>query len=408
MGIFNFLNKKPQVTELAATEKALTKKGNSYVPAIAPKSISQTRKDIKNWTDALNMAQNVDQPKRFPLYNLYREIMLDLHLQSQVNNRLLKTLAQSFVIKDASGTINVELTALLNSKKWVNDVNKAIVETRFYGHSMGEFNYVNNQLTFDLIPRQNVDPLKGLLYFDYTEDKFIKYREIKEYNSWLLEFGSNDDFGLLNGVVPHVLFKKFAQSCWSELCEIYGIPPRVLKTNTQDKTLVSRGEKMLTDMGSAAWFIIDQTEAFEWAKGVDTNGDVYKNLIQLCNNEMSMGISGANVGQDTVNGSNSKETISVGLLEELIQSDLFLIEQYWNSKIIPALKLLGIITQDVTFGYPPAEDLDALWKRTTEAANFLEVDPKWVNDTFGVKVVGAKKESESAKLNLNINPDFFV
>ncbi|WP_446662918.1 phage portal protein family protein, partial [Flavobacterium psychrophilum] len=35
---------------------------------------------------------------------------------------------------------------------------------------------------------------------------------------------------MLNKAVSHVLFKRFAQSCWSELCEIYGIPPRVLKT----------------------------------------------------------------------------------------------------------------------------------------------------------------------------------
>ena len=36
-----------------------------------------------------------------------------------------------------------------------------------------------------------------------------------------IQYIFNYDYGLLNKAVPHVLFKKFAQSCWSELCEIY-------------------------------------------------------------------------------------------------------------------------------------------------------------------------------------------
>jgi hypothetical protein len=384
------------------------KKAPNYVATIAPKSISRTRQDIKHWNDALNLANNVDQPKRYALYNLYDNILIDLHLQSQINNRMLKSLAQPFLINDLKGAKNEELTALLQNKKWVYQINKAILETVYFGHSLGEFNYANNDITFNVLPRQNVDPANGYLFKDYADDKKIKYRDEKEFGSWLIEFGNIKDYGLLNGCVPHVLMKRFAQSCYSELCEIYGIPPRVLKTNTQDRTMVSRGEKMLKDMGSAAWFIIDENESFEFAQGVATNGDVYRGLLTVCNNEMSMGISGTVVGQDTKNGSNSKEKTSIGILQDLVDSDLSLIEQAWNSTVIPALQILGIISGDAVFAYPPAEDLDKLWKMTTEAANFLEIDPVWVKDTFGVAVIGPKKVTEPAKLSLNLDPDFFV
>ncbi|EKT4520797.1 DUF935 family protein, partial [Flavobacterium psychrophilum] len=243
---------------------------------------------------------------------------------------MLKTLSQPFLIKDLKGNLDQDLTSLLQNEKFIYQVNKAILQTVYYGHSLGEFDYVNGRLVFNLIPRQNVDPVNGYIFKDYTDDKKIEYRLQKEYGSWLIEFGNNKDFGLLDGCVPHVLFKRFAQSCYSELCEIYGIPPRVLKTNTQDRTMVARGEKMLKDMGSAAWFIIDENETFEFAQGVSTNGDVYKNLMQFCNNELSMGISGAVVGQDTKNGSNGKEKTSIGILQDLIDSDLSLIEQTWN------------------------------------------------------------------------------
>lgn len=242
------------------------------------------------------------------------------------------------------------------------------------------------------------------MYFDYADEKGINYREIPEYGTWLMEFGDKNDLGLLNNAVPHVLFKRFAQSCWSELCEIYGIPPRYMKTNTNDPGMLKRAERMMRDMGSAAWFIIDESEQFEFAQTTATNGDVFNNLIRLCDNQNSLLISGAIIGQDTKNGSRSKDESSQGMLAVLIDSDLSLIEQYWNSVIIPGLLNIGIISKPLTYSYPKAENLDELWTRTKEAATFLEINPEWVKTTFGIDVLGAKKEANTAqKLQL----DFF-
>ena len=100
--ILDIINIALGTTNLAAGTGTTTqtKKGNSYVPTIAPKTISQTRQDIKNYTDAKNMFLNVDNPKRYPWHNLLDNIMVDLHLQSQINNRMLKSLSQPFLIKD--------------------------------------------------------------------------------------------------------------------------------------------------------------------------------------------------------------------------------------------------------------------------------------------------------------------
>lgn len=412
--IGNFLSnpfgKKVNTAELAANTNPVPKgTGKNYVSGIVPKTVTQTRKDIKEWLNAQQMATAAENAKRYPLYNLYAEIQKDLHLRSQINNRMLKSLSRAFVIKDKNGKIDDDLTALLNNQDWVYGINKAILETVYNGHSLIELNYVNDKLSTSLIPRQNVDPVTGLIFLDYTDDgKKIEYRKQKEYGSWLMEFGDYKDLGLLNGCVPHVLFKRFGQSCWSELAEIYGIPPRVMKTNTQDRVMVNRAKQMMTDMGSAAWFIIDDSESFEFAKGVSTNGDVYKNLITLCNNEMSMGISGAVVGQDTANGSNAKESTSISIVQDLVDSDLTLLEQHWNSTVIPGLVLLGIVPEGVVFGFDQTEDLGQLWKMTVEAANFLEVDPEWVKTKFGIEVTGTKKADTSSKLSLNIGDGFFV
>ncbi|OXA83705.1 hypothetical protein B0A56_00755 [Flavobacterium columnare NBRC 100251 = ATCC 23463] len=372
---------------------------------IAPKSVARTRQDIASWNRALTMARKAENPKRWQLYNLYDEIMLDALLKSQIENRTLKSLAQAFTLSDEKGVIDEEATNLLQNQIWVNEINKQILNTRYFGHSLVEFNYNDKGvLTVLLIPRQNVDPVQGLFYKDYSEDKGYNYQLMPEYGTWLVEFGDANDLGLLNNAVPHVLFKRFAQACWSELCEIYGIPPRYMKTNTNDPNMVRRAERMMKDMGAAAWFIIDESEKFEFAQTTATNGDVYNNLITLCNNENSLLISGAIIGQDTKNGSRSKDESSQDMLQTLVDSDLSLLEQYWNSTIIPALLNIGILSKPLVFSYPKAKNLDVLWERTKDAFQKYDVNPEWIKDTFGIDVIGFSRDNQnSQKLNL----DFF-
>lgn len=397
---------KKQAANLAA--KTVTGQTTKPIFSVAEKSISRTRQDIKNWNEALDMARKDAEKKWYPLQLIYNEIIMDALLRSQIQNRINKSIAATFQFTDLNGTANEELTNLLQNATWVTDLNRYILQSGYYNHSLTEFRYINGVLQTVLIPRTNVEPVEGLFFADYSEDKFIKYREMKEYGSWILEFGTPGELGLLNNCIPHVLMKRFAQSCWSELCEIYGIPPRVMKTNTHDRTMVSRAEKMMKDMGAAAWFIIDGSEEFEFAKGVDTNGDVYKNLIQLCNNEMSMLIQGGVIGQDTANGNRSKEEVSQNLLADLVNSDLALLEQYWNSTVIPALQSIGVLPANIVFSYPKAKDLASLWKMTTEALQHYDVEPEWIADNFGIPVTPKKATAQTAPLSLSLGGDFFA
>lgn len=386
-------------------------KAPKYTASIAPKSVARTRQDIAGWNKALLQTKLEDNPKWYLLQHLYDEIGLDALLTSQYENRKLKALAERIVLKKPNGEVDEEQSKLLNNSIFAKEINRHILDSRYRAHSLVELSFNEDRvLQVDLIPRANIDPLNGVLYPDYTEDKKIYYRETAEYGTWLLEFGEKKDLGLFNSAVPHVLFKRFAQSCWSELCEIYGIPPRVMKTNTQDPAMVKRAERMMRDMGAAAWFIIDESEKFEWAAAATTNGDVYNNLINLCNNEISLLITGAVIGQDTQNGSRSKDESGQEMLENLIDSDLRMLEQYWNSTVIPALIKLGVLKGELVYGYEQTEDLDQLWKMTSEALPYYEVDPVWIKDKFGIEVEGKREQYQQNTLNLvnrSIETDFF-
>lgn len=357
-----------------------------YIRNIIPKTISRTRSDIATWRSALRSADNVDNPRRTRLMNLYDDVMLCAHLTSQIELRQKATLLTPFEIK-IDGAIDEEATAALNAAEWVTELNKHILDSVMFGHTLVELTTTRNQtepIAVSLVPRQNVIPEKATLLFREDDNKGLQYREVREFGNFILEFGKDHDYGLLNKAVPHVLFMRFAQSCWSELCEIYGIPPRFIKTDTQDPEMLDRAEAMLRDMGAAAYFIIDRTEEFQFAKGADTNGDVYNNLIALCKEAVSVLVNGAVIGQDTVNGNRSKEESSIRLFEKLVMADRKMLAGYWNSTVIPALVYIGILPVGSMFSWQQEEDIEKLWAMVVQLLQFKDVPNDWIEEKFGI------------------------
>lgn len=403
-----------QYHSLAVADQPRVKRGqgNSKPLAWTLRATDNTRKDINDWRNAIKLTEATEHPSNAKLQTIYKNIMEDALLTSQVENRKTKLFGMDFHLKNENGEINEEQTKILTDDVPFRQLTTAILETIYYEYSLVQLNWEENiegtsVLKCESLPRTNIVPQDGTFIPDLADSyKRIPYREAPEYGIWWLEFGSAKERGLLNKATPHVLMKSFAQSCWAELCEIYGIPPRYMKTNTQDPNMLKRAEMMMRDMGAAAWFIIDETEEFNFAQGVSTNGDVYNGLIRLCNNENSMLISGAIIGQDTVNGNYSKEESSQKMLDALALTDVVLVEENWNNIVLPALRKLGVITGDVTFAFEIPEDLEALWGKVKEAMNNYEFDVDWLNEKFNLKITGVKQAPTFG--GLNAGESFFV
>ncbi len=394
--ISGYFNRKSETRKLAAatSQKEKVKRYLEYVE----KATARTRQDIAAWNRALSMT-NSDDPRNFSLQLLFDDVDIDALLTSQIQNRIQMVLSRPFRLVKEDKTEDEEATNTLTGMAATRKLTATMLEAIFFGYNLAELALaidVAGKMTYQvsIIPRTNVVPQKGFFYPDYSEDKKIAYREMKEYGTWILEFDSGTR-GLINKAIPHVLMKRFAQSCWSELCEIFGIPPRVLSTNTQDPNMLRRAEKMMSDVGAAAWFIIDDTEKLSFANGTVTDGAVYANLINLCSNEISLLISGAVVGQDTKNGNRSKEEASQNLLVNLANSDMTLVEDWWNSVALPALTSLGIINgAGLRFEFEAAKDLEQLWKFTSGSLDRYKIDPEWMKKTFGVEITGEREGSD--------------
>ncbi|MFC0182758.1 DUF935 family protein [Pseudarcicella hirudinis] len=358
------------------------------------KSVFQTRQDINSWKRAEAAYNNAEYPQNFLIQILFDEVLKDARLASQINNRIQQVLSATFVLKNKGGEVDEEATKTLSKHPLFRSLTKSGLDSIYRGYSLIELLFdQDGNLTAEDLPRTNIIAQKGIFLKDWNDQDGIKYREMTEFGTWILEYNSKE-IGLINKAVSHVLFKRFAMACWSELCEIYGIPPRVMKTNTSDDGMLKRAEQMMQDMGSAAWFIIDEDESFEFADNVTTKGEVYQNLIQLCNDEMSMLISGAIVGQDTKNGSNAKEKASQDLQWYLVQDDMKLSELQWNLINLPALAKHGIIPDGLTLEFEKAEDITQLWTFTKDAMSFYDFDIEWLNNKFGLNIVESKKSNQ--------------
>lgn len=370
---------------------------------------SQAKRDIADWRDAIRQTKLVQNPKFYLLQDLYEMIEEDTMLSSQVANRIEQTVSAPFELIDGKDAVNDDQTKRLAELPCIMDIIRGILESNSHGYTIQELERVGDSIVLYDIPRRNIDPINGRFFPTASYDQFIYYRELPEFGKNILEFNS-DTLGYYNKAVPHVLFKKFAQSCWSELCEIFGIPPRYIKTTTSDPAMLSRAEHMLREMGSAAAFVIDSTEEFAFAQGVSTNGDVYGNLIKLCNQEMSMLISGAIIGQDTENGNRSKEEVSVGLLDRLVEADHRLVESHMNSTVLPALIELGYLSAEgLRFRFSSVEDTEKLWAMVKDIIPYKDIDDKWMTEKFGIPVsTKAMPASLSALHRLTGgDPDFF-
>lgn len=385
------------------------------MPVTARRSIQTTRQDIADWNAARHSATSETCPRQYRLQDIYSNIATDALLSSQISNRIEPTLAAPFELVTADGKVDDAATSQLCALPFMQDLIQQIILSEFYGYSLVEIDTTTAQPALVVLPRQNVDIIAGEYLKHVTDQHGIRYRELKEFGRFILEFNSNH-LGLLNKTVPHVLFKKFAQSCWSELCEIYGIPPMVLKTNTQDPDMLEAARRMLTDMAASSKMLIDTTEELQFATGVNTNGDVYNNLIRLCNNEISLVVSGAIIGQDTANGNYSKEQASIGILNRLIASDHRMVEQYMNSTVLPALVAINLLPQaaaNLRFRFAATEDAAQLWQMVKDVLPYKDVDNKWLNEKFGLPV--ADKFADTSELSARIekhltggDPDFFA
>lgn len=315
-------NRKPQVV----------KPNVSFPIYLAPKD--NTSKSIENWKAAKEQAESIFNPLRKPLIDLYENIVLDPHLSSVMEKRILSITNTTWTF--ALDGEPVEAIDLMCNKHFFEQLLTYIIEAKFWGVSVIETDF--NRGTCELVPRGHCVPeFKIVLTEPYMSDMGIPY-DLPPFDRTVIDVTSND-LGLLYKVAPYALLKKDDISDWATFCEIFGMPTRVGKYDPNTPGNEAQLKKALQDMGAAAWMAIPTGSEIEFPQSTSKTGnDIYERFANFCNAEISKCIVGNTMTTEVgKNGSRSQGEVHERGEDDIKRSDRRFVERTLNERIIPLL-----------------------------------------------------------------------
>lgn len=359
-----------------------------------------TKKDLRTWRNAWQYAINTDYPNRVPLYDVYGDTEVDMHLTGCVGQRKGYVLNKSFRIVDKAGVENPDLTAVFESP-WFKTFMELALDSIFWGHSLiqlGDIIEVEGVPAFKevlLVPRRHVIPEYGVIVAHQQEtwQNGYDYRN-SDMADWIVEVGGTHNLGLYLKCAQHTIPKKNVFSFWDMFSEIFGIPFRVGKTTSRDPKEQSRIEKMLGSMGAAGWALFPEGTEIEIKES--TRGDAYNvfdRRIERANSELSKGTLTQTMTTD--NGSSlSQSEVHKEMLMNLIQKDADLLRDTINFRLIPQMIKHGFPLKGFRFDW--YEGIDFTPEQQIAYERMLlenyEVDPDYFIEKYNVPILKPREK----------------
>lgn len=327
----------------------------------------QTRKDMQDFSNAVNRAKSETHPNRAELMDVYRDISLDGHLTGIVESIKRKIKGREYHIINQDKTVDKELTAKFE-QKWFGDLLDLAVDAYFYGYSLvglGDikddvFEWVENIDREYIVPELHA--VKQHKYDVVNEDSI--FFDKPPYKHWYLLFGrATKDLGIYHKVAPHCIGKKnLLLQAWDN-AELYGMPIRVIKTNTADEERRKWAEKAIEQMGSAAAGVIDEDDELELHERDE--GDSYKTFLEpyyTSNQEISKAIAGQTMAFSE-GSSRAQAEVHERLFTGIVTSFAVDISHDINKELLPRMVfLIGEMYAGKSFEWVEQEPVNILEK----------------------------------------------
>ncbi len=352
--------------------------------------------DMRDWEVAKNMAGNVLRPDRTKLLDLYDSILVDSHLASAMESRVLRVVRSRYRLMQ-NGKPRPDLLPLLETQ-WFEDFLQYVAEAAFRGHTLielGDLVRPGELRNVTRIDPRNVLPWSGMVVRRQGEEFGYPFREAP-LNAYLIEIGRADDMGLLCDVGPVAIVKKYAIGSWSDYVHKYGIPPRWVKTNSRDARRFKQLEQMMQDMISSAYGVIEGDEEIQIMQTPGTDAyRVFDELIKRMNSEISKRLLGQDGTSDNKDASGTYGSLKVlqGVAEDRHAADKASVGYIVNNELLPRLTALGYPFKGVRFEWDGLRDLAPmeLVDAVAKLGMVMDIDPKYVEERTGIKILGPRR-----------------
>lgn len=352
-----------------------------------------TRKDIADWRMAWQLAINVDSPNRQRLYDIYRDVEVDLHLSGCVEQRRGFVMAKSFKIVDAKGDENEDAKHYFD-QSWFKQLLRYALEANFWGHSLIELGDLATDgdgcicySDVKLLPRKHVIPEYGRVITDLGQDwtTGICYRE-QPFADWLIEAGRPDDLGLYLKAATQTIPKKNMLAFWDTFGEIFGMPMRIARTTSRDKKEIDRLDRMLREAGASLSMVAGQDTEIEFVEsGKGDAYNVYDKRIDRANSELSKLVIGQTMTIEDGSSLSQSET-HLEVFQNLVDSDCDMLRDIVNNQLIPRMVRHGFPIKGLRFEWDYAVDYTPEQQKAYEEMilQHYKVNPQYFEDKYGM------------------------
>lgn len=306
-------------------------------------------KEIKHWKNGITAATDPENPRRGDLMRFYQNLLLDNHLASVIDTRILRVQRSSFKLVDEKGNENEELKLLLE-RPWYEDLIRLVLKSRFQGTTLVEL-YDVDPLTLELdcvseIPQSNFIAQKGVLIREEYDDNGTLYKE-GTFADYYLQVGGDWDLGMLNELAMIVLAKKLGLGSWMSYIQKFGVPPIFVTTDRMDGSRVNELFEMLSGFKQNSFTILQGNEKIEIPSNYQIDAhNTFTSLIEnICNKEMSKRVLGGTAMSDEKSFVGSAE-VQERVANDRYEADKLLFKYIFNSKIRQRLAKISSVYAD--------------------------------------------------------------
>lgn len=385
---------------LAYTQRLYAKTNSSKVlsGSIEPDNKFFQPKSIKDWKNAMAAATDFENPNLAMLSQLYDNLLLDSHIKSVIETRVLRVIRSPFNLVNANGDVQDDAIALLQ-RPWFDDCLKYRMWASFTGvkvlelfetDTLGELSKITS------LPMAHLLPHKGQIAKHAGDDSGMSYTEggIEKY---YIQIGEARDLGILADLTPLIIAKKLAMGSWLDYVEKYSIDPRVIYTNNFSPDRENKLFDMAIQMLRNHVAVLKEGERIEALESSDKDAyQIFKELLQFINDELSKAVLGqaGTVDAKEKTGTYGSMQVMQQLTEHRYQSDKLLIQNWVNKVLLPRLPQISPF-------YNALNGLQLEWDDSenisnTELTNRVvqltqagyDLDIEYLTDTLGIPILG--------------------
>ncbi len=364
---------------------------NDIVLKLAQEFQDRSRKDIRKWRDAIQLAENPENPRWHMLQDMIDDLILDAHLSSVIDVRKMATLNHKFYVTDIkSAEVLEEQTTLLNTS-WFYQFLDFSLDAIFRKFSLLQILREGENIILSVVPHRNVCLQKKRVYTEVSGDNYIDYSTYTD----IIEIQHQSKFGLINTIAPNVIWKRNLMQSNAEFSERFGIP--LITATTANKTDVPRIDMALKNLGEAGTGVLPKgSEIKVHALANAGNPEkVYLDPAKFHDNQVSKAIIGSTTMVDEGANRSQTEVHESTLDYKISATDKRMIKFIVKDKLFPILQSLGLpfdnSKMDFTFDENEDLSLKEMWGITNEALIHYDLDEDEIKRTFKLPIVGKKK-----------------